>query len=87
MLGTLNGGLEARGIKLGPDEIAADATGFMEVRDGLPVLTRIHVHYRLSVPEEAREKAERALSKHADKCPTAASFKGAIEVTFDADFF
>lgn len=87
MLGTLNGGLEARGIKLGPDEIWADVTGYNEMRDGLPVLTRIHVHYHLTIPsDDMREKVERALSKHADKCPTAQSLKGAVEVTWDADF-
>ena len=86
MLGTLNGGLEARGIKLGPAEIAADVTGYNEVRDGLPVLMRIHVHYRLTLPsEDVREKVERALSRHAEKCPTAQSLKGAVEVTFDAE--
>jgi organic hydroperoxide reductase OsmC/OhrA len=84
MLGTLNGGLEARGISLSGSDITADVVGHHEVRDGLPVLTRVHVHYHLNVPADAREKVDRALAKHAEKCPTAASLRGAIEVTWEA---
>ena len=84
MLGTLNGGLEARGVSLSGSDIYADVTGYNEVRDGLPVLTRVHVHYHLSIPASDREKVERTLSKHAEKCPTAASLRGAVEVTFEA---
>lgn len=84
MLGTLNGGLEARGIKLTPDQIAGEATGTLEVVDRLPVLKRIHVHYHLTIPAGTREAVDRALEKHAEKCPTAASLKGAIEVRWSA---
>ena len=85
MLGTLNGGLEARGISLSGSDISADVVGYNEVRDGLPVLTRVHVRYHLNVPADAREKVDRTLSKHAEKCPTAASLRGAVEVTWEAD--
>jgi uncharacterized OsmC-like protein len=85
MLGTLNGGLEARGVKLEQDQIRADASGFMEMRDRLMVLTRINVHYQLSIPAGTRETVERLLEKHSEKCPTAASLKGAVEVTWSAD--
>jgi organic hydroperoxide reductase OsmC/OhrA len=85
MLGTLNGGLEARGVSLAGDQISAEAIGYNEVRDGLPVLVRVHVQYRLSIPAGTRETVERLLSKHADKCPTAATLKGAVEVTWSAD--
>lgn len=84
MLGTLNGGLEARGVKLSGDQISADVTGYNEVRDGLPVLTRIHVHYDLTIPKDSRETVDRLVTKHGEKCPTAASLKGAVEVTWDA---
>ena len=82
MLGTLNGGLEARGVKLSGDAIVADVVGENEVKDGLTVLTRITVHYRLRIPAGTRETVERLLSKHQDKCPTAASLRGAVEVTW-----
>jgi organic hydroperoxide reductase OsmC/OhrA len=85
MLGTLNGGLEARGVKLSAEQIYADVLGFNEMRDGLPVLKRVHVHYHLTIPAAARETVDRLLSKHAEKCPTAASLKGAIEVTWEAN--
>jgi organic hydroperoxide reductase OsmC/OhrA len=85
MLGTLNGGLEARAVKLSGDQIWADVVGYNEVRDGLPVLVRVHVHYHLSIPEGTRETVDRLLAKHAEKCPTAASLKGAVDVTWDAE--
>ncbi len=85
MLGTLNGALEVRGISLEPDAIGAEVRGINEVRDGLPVLTRIEVHYRLRIPPGARETVERALARHQDKCPTAATLQGAVEVAWSAD--
>ena len=85
MLGTLNGALEARGISLTPDAIIADASGYLEVVDGMITLTRIDVHYTLRIPAGSREKVDRSLSRHRDKCPTAHSLKGAVEVEWSAD--
>jgi len=85
MLGTLNGALEARGIRLGPDAIGADAEGYLEDVDGMITLTRINVHYRLRIPFGTREKVDRALSRHRDRCPTAHSLKGAVDVQWSAD--
>lgn len=86
MLGTLNGALEVRGISLEPEAIRARARGVNEIRDGLPVLTRIEVHYELRIPAESRARVDRALERHAAKCPTAASLQGAVEVTWTAEF-
>lgn len=86
MLGTLNGVLEARELKLPPGAIVAEVEGFNEIHDRLPVLTRIEIHYRLAVPDESRELVERALERHQDKCPTAASLTGAVEVRWTAEF-
>jgi organic hydroperoxide reductase OsmC/OhrA len=85
MLGTLNGALEVREIKLEPDAISADVKGINEVRDGLPVLTRVEIHYRLRIPKGSRETVDRALGRHQDKCPTAATLRGAVEVQWTAD--
>ncbi len=85
MLGTLNGALEVRGVSLDSDAIKAAVRGINEMRDGLPVLTRIEIHYTLRVPASAREIVDRALSRHQDKCPTAATLKEAVEVTWTAD--
>lgn len=85
MLGTLNGVLEARGMKFGPGELVAEVEGVNEIHDRLPVLTRIDVHYRLRIPAESRETVDRALERHQSKCPTAATLAGAVEVRWTAD--
>ncbi len=85
MLGTLNGALEVRGIPMAPDAIKASVRGINEVRDRVPVLTRIDVHYRLRIPAGSRETVDRALASHQSKCPTAQSLAGAVEVVWTAD--
>ena len=85
MLGTLAGGLEAREIELEEGAIAAEVRGFNEVRDRLPILTRIHVSYTIRVAGGSRETVERLLGKHATKCPTSMSLRGAVDVTWDAE--
>lgn len=85
MLGTLNGALGVRRIRMSPGDITAEAEGINEVRDGLPVLTEIVVHYRLRIPEGSREAVDRALERHASKCPTARSLAGAVEVRWTAE--
>ena len=49
------------------------------------MIKRILVHYTLRAAEEQREVVARVHQMHADNCPVARSFKGAIEVrtTFD----
>jgi uncharacterized OsmC-like protein len=84
MLGTLNGALEARGIKLGNDAISADVSGSNELGDGVIVLTRIDIHYTLRIPAGSRAVVDRALSRHRDKCPTAQSLVGAVAVEWTA---
>jgi uncharacterized OsmC-like protein len=85
MLGTLNGALEARQVKLPSEAVSCEVTGVNEVRDGLPVLTEVRVHYRLRIPAGTREVVDRALSRHLDKCPTAASLKAAVAVSWTAE--
>ncbi len=85
MLGTLNGALEVRGITLEPDAIRAEVRGINEIRDGVPVLTQIRIHYRLWIPRGTRETVDRALAKHQSKCPTAETLRGAVEVAWTAE--
>ena len=85
MLGTLNGALEVREIRLEPEAIRAEAEGVNEIVDGLPVLTQIQLRYRLRIPAGTREKVERALERHQSKCPTAASLRGAVEIGWEAE--
>jgi uncharacterized OsmC-like protein len=74
-----------RGISLDSDSIVARGEGFNELRDRLPVLTRIHVRYALEIPSGSRETVDRALARHVEKCPTAATLRGAVEITWEAD--
>jgi uncharacterized OsmC-like protein len=74
-----------RGISLDPEDIQASAEGYHELRDRIPVLTRIHVHYRLRIPPGSRDTVDRALARHLEKCPTANTLKGAVEMTWEAD--
>jgi organic hydroperoxide reductase OsmC/OhrA len=85
MLGTLNGALEVRQVKLPPGAIEAVAEGRHEIRDGLPVLAEVHVHYRIRVPSGQRETVDRALARHQEKCPTARTLQGAVAVRWTAD--
>jgi len=85
MLGTLNGALEVRGIRLAPEDISAEVEGINEIRDGVPVLTEIVVRYRLRIPAGTRETVDRALERHQSKCPSARTLEGAVEVRWEAD--
>ena len=49
-------------------------------RDGVLVLERITVRYRLSVPDDRRDEAERVHGFHARACPVARSLEGGIDV-------
>jgi organic hydroperoxide reductase OsmC/OhrA len=49
-------------------------------RDGVLVIERITVRYRLPVPQEKRAEAERVHGFHARACPVARSLEGGIDV-------
>lgn len=85
MLGTLNGALEVRGIKLAPQAISATGTGVNELVNGIVRLTEIRIHYRLRIPAGTREPVDRALSRHQEKCPTAVSLAAAVPISWTAD--
>ena len=87
LIGTYGGALKARGIDSTGDRLTAEAVGEVVVDpDGVLRLRSIDVHYTLHAPEDKREAAERALARHIEKCPTAQSLKGAVEVTAEADW-
>ncbi len=85
MLGTLNGALEAREVRLDPEAMMATVTGFNEIVDRLPLLTRIEIEYRLRIPDGTRDVVDWALELHQSKCPTAATLRGAVDVTWTAE--
>jgi len=84
-MGTLNGALEVRQVKLASDAIEARVEGVNEIRDGLPVLTAVRIHYRLRIPAGTREAVDRALARHQERCPTASSLAGAVAVSWSAE--
>ena len=66
---------------VGPEDLVGEVTGEIEKDGSVLVLRRIHVRYKLRMPGDARETAERVHEMHADRCPVARSIKGAIEVS------
>ena len=85
MLGTLNGALEVRGLKLPAAAVAATAEGVNEFVDGIIRLTEIRIVYRLRVPGTNRDLVDRALAKHQEKCPTAVSLSPSVRITWTAE--
>ena len=49
--------------------------------DGVLVIRRVHVTYRLNAAEEHRETVERVHAMHADFCPVYRTLKDAIDIT------
>jgi uncharacterized OsmC-like protein len=49
-------------------------------RDGVLVIERIEVTYRLDLPAEHHETARRVHGFHARACPVARSLEGGIEI-------
>ena len=71
---------------MGPEDLIGEVAGEVEKDAGVLVLRRIHVKYKLSVPEDVHDVVARVLEMHADKCPVARSVKGAIEITTEVEF-
>lgn len=53
----------------------------MEKEDGVLVIRRIHVTYRLKAGEDSRETIERVHGFHRDRCPVYRSIHTAIDIT------
>lgn len=49
--------------------------------DGVIVIRRIHVTYRLKADEDVRETVERVHGLHANRCPVYRTMKDSIEIT------
>ncbi len=85
MLGTLIGVLEARGVTLESGAVRAEIEGLNEIRDRLPVLTKIRIHYNIRIASEFREATDQALERHQSKCPTASTLQDAVDIEWTAD--
>ena len=75
------GALEARRVDAGRGRLTADVSGEVETEDGVLVLRRIHVAYRLLAPEEVRATVERVHGVHHPHCPVYRSLRAAIAIT------
>jgi uncharacterized OsmC-like protein len=81
MVGTFGGALEARHIDASGGRLTADVTGEVETEDGVLVIRRIRVAFRLSAPEHVRETVERAHGLYAMRCPLYRTLHGAIALS------
>jgi uncharacterized OsmC-like protein len=55
--------------------------GEVEKEDGVLVIRRIHVRYRLVADEECRDAVERVHAFHRERCPVYMSIRDSIDVT------
>ena len=81
MLGTFGGALEARKIDASDGRLIADVRGEIESEDGVLVIRRIHVTFKLRASQDVRETVERVHGFFADKCPVYRTLRSAIQVT------
>lgn len=85
LLGTLGVVLGLRGIDATGDRLTAVAVGEVEDDDGVLVIKRIHVRYRLAVSKEQCAAAERLHGIHASHCAVAQSIASSIAVTTELE--
>ena len=81
MLGTFGGALEARKIDASDGRLIASVRGEVESEEGVLVIRRIHIAFRLRAPHEMRETVERAHGLFPNKCPLFRTLHKAIEIT------
>lgn len=83
-MGTFGGALEARGIRASRGALTADVRGEVEKEeDGVLVIRRVHVTYRLRAAEEHRGTVDRVHDIHRGKCPVYRSVHTSIDITTD----
>ncbi len=85
MTGTIGSALEGRGLQADPEHLEAHTEGILEDVDGKLLCTHVTVSYRIKVPKDKREAAERALQFHGDRCPVSESVKRGITVEWKSE--
>jgi len=69
-------------VKASEGRLKSEAAGEVENEDGVLVIKRIHVVYKLALDGEAdREAVKRAFERHMPYCPVYRSIGSAIEIT------
>ncbi len=85
-MGTLAGALEVRKIPAYPNKLEAYVEGDIEEVEGILRVTRIRVRYKIRIPGDMREAAERAVASHPTKCPAAMTVKNCVELDLSAEY-
>jgi uncharacterized OsmC-like protein len=66
--------------------LIGEATGEIEVEDGVLVIKRIHVRYKLRLdPDTDQARVQRAFDHHISRCPVYRSVSGAIDITTELE--
>ena len=86
MVGTFGRALEARGIPSHPNRLSAEVEGDIVDEAGVMALRAIRIRYRVSLPPGKRKEAERVLRFHERGCPLANTLRGAVKISYTADF-
>ncbi len=86
MLGTFGGALEARKIDAGSGNLVAQVRGEIETEDGVLVIRRVHVTYKLKASADLQDTVERVHGVYADKCPVYRSLRPAFQITSSWEF-
>lgn len=85
LTGSLGSALEARSIPVRADELSSEVRGYIENVEGRPLITRVHVKYRLKIPKGNREEAEQVVNSHEKYCAVSQSLRRGISVEWEAD--
>jgi uncharacterized OsmC-like protein len=85
MAGTLAGALEVRGIPAHPDKLKTTVEGDIRDVEGKPVVTDIRIKYHMTIPQGLKEKADRALGRHKERCAASTSVERGISVSWEAE--
>jgi uncharacterized OsmC-like protein len=86
LTGTLGQALKARGIASDGDRLTAEGEADVEVQDGVMVMRRITVRYRLRLDDDQREAAERAHAHHVRACGVARSVMPSLDIRTEIAF-
>jgi organic hydroperoxide reductase OsmC/OhrA len=81
----LAGALAVRQIPVGPDTVVATVEGDVEAVDRVLRISRLRVHYTITIPRGTRDAADRAVATHEENCPAATSVRGCIPIVITAD--
>ncbi|WP_252316040.1 OsmC family protein [Sinobaca sp. H24] len=68
-----------------PNKLKAVAKGTIEAPEGVLKITKIDVHFELSIPAGKKDPAERALKVFDKGCPVAQTLNGCIDFHYTWD--